>query len=302
MKKILFLFGLILSLSAGAQTLVVPGVVTTRSQLVAYNGKDNYVFVNDSTAWYLLDASATVDGVYVISGASGKKWRKVNALPGNYFISSNHFTGAGTFASPFDLDTTKIYYPGYALAGIQRMGSNIKAITLGADLLLSNLHSPGGGLLNNELTMVAVYLPRAATITGAKFIMNTQGVYTAATYNGVALYSVSGSTLTLVASSTDDGTIWKAASGSMITKAFSTPYAAQPGIYYVCAMYNRSAETTAPILSVIDASFQSWLNVLDFTNGLFIHGKHYPGSSLPSTIATSAPGKTAYDPTWAAIY
>lgn len=90
------------------------------------------------------------------------------------------------------------------------------------------------------------YLPVDTVITGIRFIQRTQGGYTAADSNCVALYTVSGTTYTRVAVSANNGDLWKGSSYSLQTVAFTSPYTAAAGNYMVFFVYNQSAETTAP--------------------------------------------------------
>jgi len=131
------------------------------------------------------------------------------------------------------------------------------------------------------------YLPKAATITGVKWYQQTQGTYTAADYNGVGLYSYSAGALTLVASSTDDGNIWKGVSASVQSKAFSTPYSAAAGLYVVAALYNQSAQTTAPAVgsnSVVNAALIGF----DFTNSAKIASTLAAQATLPASTTMAA--------------
>jgi hypothetical protein len=78
MKKILFAFLLFLSHSVFSQNTSPVTSVTTKVQLQIRNfGSAGIVFVSDSNAFYSICSPCTVDNVYVISGASGKKWKKV---------------------------------------------------------------------------------------------------------------------------------------------------------------------------------------------------------------------------------
>lgn len=90
------------------------------------------------------------------------------------------------------------------------------------------------------------YLPVGDTITGIRFLQRTQGGYTAADSNCVALYTVSGTTYTRVATSANNGNLWKGSSYSLQTVAFTSSYVAAAGNYMICMTYNQSAETTAP--------------------------------------------------------
>jgi len=124
------------------------------------------------------------------------------------------------------------------------------------------------------------------TVTGIKFFQGTQGVYTANNYNGVGLYSYSGGTLTLVASSTNDGNIWKGTSQTWQTKAFSSPYNASAGIYFVSFLYSSSAVTTAPAIGQTQA-LATGSSAFDFTNSAKISANITGQTALPSSQAMS---------------
>jgi hypothetical protein len=186
------------------------------------------------------------------------------------------------------------------ISAMQRLGSSVKGITLGISLINDGSYS--SAMSNGNINIVALDYQPGVSATGAWFIMDTQGSYTATGYNGVGLFEEVAGTMTLVASSTSDGNIWKATSGTMIKKAFTTPYTMIAGRnYIVAAIYNRSAETTAPKVRVASSTFQSWVNTMDFTNSRFING-NYSATTFPSTLATSAVNTSTPDPTIAGVY
>ena len=113
-----------------------------------------------------------------------------------------------------------------------------------------------------------VYLSATSTITGVKWYQATIGNYTANNYNGVGLYSVSGGTITLIASSTNDGTIWQTfATGSWGNKAFSSPITnLVAGTYFIGALWNSSASVTSPAIQTFTSSVAS-VQAFDFTGG-----------------------------------
>lgn len=118
---------------------------------------------------------------------------------------------------------------------------------------------PGIGTIQASVTMftgrgywAAVYVKKPITITGAAWFQAVAGSYTAANYNGLALYSYSGGTLTLVDSSTRDNTIWTTTTATWGSKAFAGgTRTLAPGIYYVAAIFNNSAVTTAPQIGAV---------------------------------------------------
>lgn len=180
------------------------------------------------------------------------------------------------------------------ISAITAMGSSVKAFNVGLEYMYPVTTQ---ALLNQVCKFHAIYLPYAVTLTGVKFIQTVTGSYTGNNYNGVGLYSVSGGTITLVASSTTDNTIYSGGTG-LRSKAFSATYNAAAGIYYVALMYCRSAETTAPVIRQY-ALFNGLYN-LDFTNSNVMAGTVSAITALPSTQALS--GLAADDPYWIAVY
>ena len=218
-----------------------------------------------------------------------------NAINSNTALKLNISDTAAMFAahpSSIQNSTTK---------AMIAMGSPIKAWTVGMPYMPFSTYA-ADPMTNSAMWITAVYLDAPATITGAKVFLGLQGAYTASNYNGIGLYSVSGGTLTLVASSTNDGNIWKAASTTIVSKAFTSPYVAAAGVYYVATMYNRSAETTAPKLTALGTSFLADLNSSNFTNSLFIQGVFTSGAALPSTITASAVSSAYANPIVVYIY
>jgi hypothetical protein len=129
---------------------------------------------------------------------------------------------------------------------INLMGGDI----IGAPFHPISMTTSSTGLSNTVLNMVAVVVQKETIATGVQWFQGTQGVYTANNTNGVALYSVDPTTfvITKIAESTNDGNIWKGTTGTVQTKDFATPVTIQPGLYYIGALYNSSAQTTAPVV------------------------------------------------------
>jgi hypothetical protein len=166
------------------------------------------------------------------------------------------------------------------------LGSAMKAETPWSLELMSTSTSLFGG----QLRVVPVWLPKDATITGVKYFLNIVGSYTPSNYNGIGLYSYSAGTLTLVASTTDDGTLWSSGfATTWQTKPFSATYSATAGLYFVGYLYNRSAQTTAPQIGVCTPGVSA-LNVIyfDFTNSARLLMGVSSQNTLPSSIAASS--------------
>jgi hypothetical protein len=97
---------------------------------------------------------------------------------------------------------------------------------------------------------VAVYVPTACTTTGAKVLMNVAGIYTADNYNGMALYSVSGGTYTLIDSAeVTNGNMWKATANTIATGVWHSTHVLTPGVYMLGLLLNSNGSpATAPRL------------------------------------------------------
>ena len=168
------------------------------------------------------------------------------------------------------------------LLGYNGLGSPIKAYPLGI-----NLTAAGASLAFSDarLWLIPVYVGADTTITGVKWYQVTQGTYTGDAYNGVGLYSISGGTLTLVASSTNDLNIWKtAASASWGNKAFSTSPPISRGTYYIGALANATGAITSAIGTVTIGA--ATLTGFDFTASR-MYCYLATQATLPASIALS---------------
>ena len=161
-----------------------------------------------------------------------------------------------------------------AVKAFRALGSQIIAQTVGMNYTNATVAS---SMLDGRHYLTAVYLSEETTIAGAGFMMATQGVYTADNNNKVALYTYSGGTLTLVASSANNGDLYKAAANATVKEPFTTPYVAQPGLYFVGLLHNSSANTTTPQIRRVTNSPASV--EFDFANSAKLSGSIPPGNS-----------------------
>jgi hypothetical protein len=164
------------------------------------------------------------------------------------------------------------------------LGSTILAEPL---FNISNI-TTGQSLSSQSARITPVYLPKGGTITGVRWFQTAQGVYTASNYNGVGLYSYAAGVLTLVASSADDGNIWKAATSVWGSKAFASTYTAAAGVYFIIALYCSSAQTTAPGIGGCANTQNAAVLAADFTNSARLSGAISAQTALSSTYNMSA--------------
>jgi len=164
---------------------------------------------------------------------------------------------------------------------LQYLGSGIKGYVPGNMIYtLNNPQNLGTGIAY----YIAVYVPKAATITGcAVFMQGGPGSYTATGYNGIALYGINVGTglLTQVAASTNNATLWQAAQG-ILKVPFATPYSAQPAVYYVALLFSSSAIVTNPKAYFIQPTTVP--AGMDFANTIRLQCNLNGQNSLPSTV------------------
>lgn len=182
------------------------------------------------------------------------------------------------------------------LVAFATLGSQIKEICFRGDIPNNTMN-----LVDNQAFYVAVQSSRTQTFTGVAFCQTTQGVYTADQNCKVALYFYGGGYLTKVAECANDGTLWKNASNTFVKKAFTTPFVAQRGLYYIGILYNSSAQTTAPAIAR-QGQFQSSVFAgYDFTSNNKICGTVAGQNDLPTTqLLGSILGSTTLP--WLALY
>ena len=192
-----------------------------------------------------------------------------------------------------------------ALNAYQALGSSVKAQAMG--LSMTNIPTTNTILTGAQsfLRAIPIYLQSAQTLTGVMWYQAVSGVYTATNENRVALYSYSAGTATLVASSANDANLWSGTANTFIKKAFSSPYVASPGFYYIGLLAASSASTTTPTMGaganlVVN---NVGLRQLDFTNGALSYGIRATVTSLPGsfTVGTYLNALTQNIP-FAAVY
>jgi len=183
-------------------------------------------------------------------------------------------------------------------------------ITLGSPALYASLGksqldiTATVALTDGTARYIGVYISETTTITGVRWWQTVLGSYTADNYNGVGLYSVNltSGDLTLVASSTDDGNIWKATANTFSFKAFTSTYSAAPGLYMIAFLYNSSAQVTAPSVGAYSTFQSGGLVNTGFTNtNVKLVGTNGGEATLVSSVATANIAAAAA-PNYAALY
>jgi hypothetical protein len=168
----------------------------------------------------------------------------------------------------------------------RRLGSATKAIVPmngSIDMMSANFTMTDG-----NQWFYTFYLDRNDTLKGVRFFMRTQGSYTAEHYNGIALYTMSGGTLTLVDSSANDGNIWKATANSWGSKDFVFPYPATEGFYVISFISNWTTTPAAtPIIGGITTLINGNARGGDFSNGYSLGYNTAQRTSLHTSVVAS---------------
>lgn len=162
------------------------------------------------------------------------------------------------------------------------LGSTVKAYGI-LGPRFGMVGSFSSSLTDGRVEYTAIWIPSAMTLTGVEFFQGIQGNFTADNENAIALFTYSGGTMTKVATSANNGDIWKGASNTMQRVAFTTPYAATRGLYYIGLLYNSSAQITAPAINVLTTSLNAAIASQGYSDSAKIFGFRNSQSALPST-------------------
>ena len=291
-------------IDASANDVVIDGNTTeTIDGAATYTLDAQYDFVtitSNGTNWIVTNKSTT-------AGGSGT----VTSVSAGYGTAFTTITATGSV----EVDSAAIATRARVQKGIDSVASvdlesadekHFYNATVGPTALYSAWNRPGSqitgtvALADGAVRYVAVNITKAQTITGVTWWQTVAGDYTADNYNGVGLYSINTSTgeITLVASSTDDGNIWKGAANAYYSKAFSSPYSASVGKYMIAYLYNSSAQTTAPSVGITAATQGTNLH----TNGTYKIAGTNPGETTLATPVSNANISLNGSVTWGSVY
>lgn len=166
---------------------------------------------------------------------------------------------------------------------IEALGGTFYGETAGLSLIQGTASQ---ALASGTSRLEPMVADKSGSVTGIRLSVAVSGAYTGNNFNGVALYTYSGGTLTQVAISANTATIWTAAVG-YLDIPFTAPYSVTAGtLYFVYILYSSSAQTTAPSLrgaSVTSATVGAY----PLANSAKLFGGIASSTTPPSTIAIS---------------
>ena len=191
------------------------------------------------------------------------------------------FTGTSTIGNATaDVDYLQ---QDMSMIAYQALGSSVKGYSVNVPNFSTITVTVSA--VQSQLNLMAVYIPKAVTLTGVLYLHNGNATGGSSGYNGIGLYSYSGGTLTLVAQTANALTTWQG-TGGWRTAAF-TPgtYSASAGMYYIGTLTNTTS--TANTIGAAATAFAN-TRTLDFTNSAKIAGFVAAQTSLPSSVNMTA--------------
>lgn len=186
--------------------------------------------------------------------------------------------------------------PGVSLRTLRSLGSPFLKETL-----LCKFHeiTLGTAISDGQMRLICLdEVMEPTQIAGGVFYMHTTGNYVSDFENGIALYKVNGSNYERVAVSGNNGELWKAAPG-YVQQAFTQPYAAQPGVYFLALLYNSTSQVTQPLLG--SGSVMMTGNNALIGGGIKLSGVRFGQNEIPVSVAGSDVSSQA-NRIWGGVY
>lgn len=226
----------------------------------------------------------TIGDILYASSTSALSKRAIGST-GNVLIVSGGVPTWGTItgAATTDSDYITVY---------KKLGSGLIAETTFASFVVNSASSATNGVIltSQRAEFFPIIIPKTQTVTGVVWWQSVKGNYVASNENRIGLYTYSGGTLTLVASTANDSALWSGpTSQTMGAKALSSPYAAAAGVYFLGFLFSASSITTAPRILYANSpgAIEDNLLTLDFVNSAKILSYLGSQTTLPSSVAMS---------------
>lgn len=167
----------------------------------------------------------------------------------------------------------------------QSLGMDVLAVNTGVPWF--GMATTGRNLTGGILPFQSFYISKKVTLTGVRYpLLTSAGSYTAVNFNGFGLYKSLPNTVELVAQSASDSNNFIGTNLTIKSIPFTTPYIAEPGIYYVCmAFIPFPLNPTVPQISAIFVTPLDVINDYPSTTGDFITGNiGLTAPTLPTSI------------------
>lgn len=237
--------GALYPVNLGAEALTTTGLVTTGSlatEVLSVGDPDSFTYFGidsiptNGTTYSIFDGatqlapSIPASAQAELSTYAVMIYDTAGNAPGNYMTRQNYYN---------DPSNENI------LKSLRGLGGTIRALPIVPMMSFT----VGQALSDAVSRWTIIRVDETFSCTGVMTMQETQGVYTGNAYNGLALYSISGTTYTKIDTTANDANIWTAADDAIITKTWAGgAHTLTPGYYIIMLVYNQSAQTTAPKL------------------------------------------------------
>lgn len=154
-------------------------------------------------------------------------------------------------------------------------------------------------LTSGGLRLIPVYLPAGAVLTGAAVYLAASGQYTPANDSSFSLYSLSAGTLTRVATTGNQPNLFAGTAQSYVQRAFTAPYSAAPGLYYVGILFGAAAG------AAVTPTLGAGANLNNAGMAVLPGGKLLPAlfnqANAPASVSITSTSNSN-NPLWAGLY
>lgn len=293
-----------LSIGGLANTTPVDGYILTEGGTVTVDQPGGILQIqpgaslgaSDGSKVFFRLSTPTTTGTNVqsapISFVLGKS---ASAVLGSTLVATNgYYNGSSWVYAPEVLDTSGAItlgtYVGTPMNDstivLQAYGSGI--VGGGPPGITWTMATSSATITTNQPRWVTMVVPKTDTYTGLAFWISTQGVFTAAGTNCVALFTGTSGTLTKAAESANDATIFTQAAGTLVKVPFTSPLAlTSHQVVKAFILRNASAEVTPTTLAAPVTQPATTHSALDFPSSIKLIGTSSSLYVAPSTQAES---------------
>jgi len=167
---------------------------------------------------------------------------------GSVFVkrSDSAYAKPGSYVSRYDFKTEPTKHE--AIKILNKYGGGIKLAPI---MPMGGAYVGGSNqMIDGRASYILAEVTDTVTISTLDYQLHSAGAYTVdpAEFNGMAIFSISGTTATRVAITPDSPTAWSISASNRASLNLTAPVTLYPGIYYVGFLYNFLAQTTAPYI------------------------------------------------------
>lgn len=196
--------------------------------------------------------------------------------------TTNSITGSYTTRYDFKTEPTKMEL----IKVMNKYGAGIKITGL---VQASGAYTGSANqMVDQRASYILTYVTDTVTVSTLHYQMHTAGNYTTdgSDFNGMAIYSISGTTATRIAITANTPTVWTTTANTLGSIALTAPVTLVPGIYYIGFMYNYLAQTTAPF--IVGSQPGTIYTSMDLSNNMRLGIFYSSVTSFPASFTISS--------------